>query len=298
MSIIDTQVRRTTRRSTWRLVAGSWPYVLACGSAVAALVASGSALLLPRLLRGAAVTDGNLRGTAAVVVSMGVPVLAVGMLQTRRGDARGLVLWLGASAYLLYQGVLFCFATPINDFFLAYVALLGFSLWATASVLLGVQVERAEAAVSPGMPYRRLAAFLGLVASANGVAWLGRTLSAAVGDHPQSLVAGSGLPTSPVWVQDLAFWIPAAVLVATLTWRRRPIAGMLTGGLLVYYTLECVSVASDQWWGARADSSHPGLASMAVVPGALVLAVLIGTVVVWHLRHVDGAPGQRPRSGD
>src|SRR3954453_21402295 len=91
------------------LVEGRWPYVLACGSAVAALLASASALLFPGLLRGAAVTDGNLRGTAAVVVLLGVPVLATGMLLTRRGHGRGLVLWLGGIAYLLYQGVLFCF---------------------------------------------------------------------------------------------------------------------------------------------------------------------------------------------
>jgi hypothetical protein len=296
---LETDVRRgpgAAPGTSASLVAGRWPVALTWGSAVAALLAAGSALLFPERLRGAAVTDGNLRGTAAVIMLLGIPVLAAGVVLTRRGKPRGLVLWLGAVAYLAYQGVLFCFATPVNDFFLAYVAFLGLSLWATGSTLLGMRVEQAHTVVSPRMPYRRLGTFLGAIAVLNAVAWLGRILPATVGDHPQSLAAGSGLLTNPVLVQDLAFWIPAAAVVAALSWRRRPVVALLSGALLAYYTLEGLSVASDQWWGAREDSSHPAVASMAVVPGALVVALVTGAALTWHLAHVGEAYGRRTTS--
>lgn len=94
-----------------------------------AAIAAAASLTRPSLLSGTPVTDGNLRGTALVVLVLGLPVLTWGSLAARRGSVRGLVLWLGAAAYLTYQGVMFCFGTPINALFLTYVAMLGLGVW-------------------------------------------------------------------------------------------------------------------------------------------------------------------------
>jgi hypothetical protein len=74
-------------------------------------------------------------------------------------------------------------------------------------------------------------------------------------------------------------------------WRRRALGVLLTQAMLAFYVLECVSVASDQWWGVRADSSEPALASMTAVPGALLAAALVSVPLVWSLRHLDD-PGR------
>src|SRR3954449_3881762 len=96
---------------------------------LAASVAAVGSLCFPSLLSGAAVTVGNLRGTALVVLVVALPLLTAGVLMTRGGSVRGLVLWLGAVAYLSYQGLMFGCGTPINALFLPYVALLGLGLW-------------------------------------------------------------------------------------------------------------------------------------------------------------------------
>lgn len=70
-------------------------------------------------------------------------------------------------------------------------------------------------------------------------------------------------------------------------WRRRVWGTLLTGAMLTLYVIECLSIASDQWWGARADASYPDLASMAAVPPFVVAAALLVLPLLWYLRHVD-----------
>ncbi|HYF72895.1 MAG TPA: hypothetical protein VD864_08730 [Nocardioides sp.] len=260
---------------------------------LAALVSAAGSLFFPDLLSGAPVTVGNLRGTALVVLVVGVPMLAAGAARARRGSVRGLVVWLGATAYLTYQGVMFCFGTPINALFLPYVALLALGVWSLAALVTATAAAPVLAAPGPRTPWRPLAGLLATFAVLNGLAWIARAAPVTwTGDRPDAL-AGSGLLTSPVWVQDLAFWVPAAVVVAVLTWRHSPRGAVLAGGMLAFYVVECLSVASDQWWGVRADDDHPAVASMSAVPGGVVLALLTAAALAWLLSHVDGVSPRR-----
>ena len=51
-------------------------------------------------------------------------------------------------------------------------------------------------------------------------------------------------------------------------------------------TLEGVGVATDQWFGSRADPTSPA-ASMTMVPAFAALAVVIGTVLAVYLHNID-----------
>jgi len=84
-------------------------------SGVLGVVAGTGALLsvlFPGVLEGEPALDGNLRGTALVVLVVVLPLLALAMVRTAHGSARWLVVWLAAVAHLLYQGFMFSFATP------------------------------------------------------------------------------------------------------------------------------------------------------------------------------------------
>ncbi len=128
------------------------PYVLSALAAVAATVAAAGSFLFPSLLTGAAVATGNMRGTALAVLLVGLPVLVTAMVHSARGSARALVIWLGTLAYLLYQAVLFCFAVPLNNLFLAYVAYLGLCLWSLVTVLLRSSLDAFGRRLSVRMP--------------------------------------------------------------------------------------------------------------------------------------------------
>lgn len=264
------------------------PYRLGLALAAAAASSAGLSLAFPGELGGADVGRGNMLGTA-VVVELAVVVLLLALRGAARGSARWTVVWGGATAYLLYQAVLFCFATPLNRFFLVYVAHLSLALWATIALARSADVEGFARRVGTRAPVRTVAAVAIGFAALNGLAWLMRVVPATFSDDPIEVLEGSGLLTNPVWVQDLAFWVPAMVLAGVALGRRRPAGMLATLALLAFFVVECVSIAADQWWGSRLDPDHPALASMTAVPLFLVLAVVTAVPLAWFLRHVDRA---------
>jgi hypothetical protein len=93
------------------------------------------------------------------------------------------------------------------------------------------------------------------------------------------------MTTNPVYVQDLAFWLPLAIVAADALWRRRVWAYLVVGGLLTFWVIEAIGVATDQWFGHRADLTST-VASAAAVPGFAALAVVGIVVLATYLRRV------------
>ena len=271
---------------------GQLPFAVSSALAVAAMAASALTLFMPGLLSGAEVGKGNLRGTAVVVLAVGVPLLVAGMLRTAGNSARWLVAWLGAAAYLTYQAVLFCFATPLNSLFLVYVTYLGFGIWALITLMRAVDLAGFAARVGDRFPARFVGGMLIAFSGLNAAAWLVRIVPTIGDADPSAVMAGSGLITSPVWVQDLAFWMPLALISGVWCWRRRPYGVLIAGSLLTFYVVECLGIASDQWWGVRADDSWPQWASMTAVPMFVALAVVTAVPLVWFYRSLDRQPGR------
>jgi hypothetical protein len=121
------------------------------------------------ILNGTPVMNGSARGTALTMFALALPVLAVGLVTSTQGSVRGRAALIGALAYLTYNATLLVYATPFNELFLAYVALLGLSLWTLVCALLGplpliVPSSRLRA--------RGIAGFILTVVSLNALAWL------------------------------------------------------------------------------------------------------------------------------
>lgn len=265
------------------------PYFLSGALAAVATAVAVLSLALPSLLSGVDAANGSLRGTALVMVCAGVPVLVAGMRLTARGSARGLVFWLGAAGYLLYQAVLFCFATPLNNLFLLYVAYLGSALWSLVSVFHATDLREFGTRLAPAMPARWITGFALVVVVLNAAAWLVQIVPAVFSRNPASLLEGTGLLTNPVFVQDLAVWLPL-LAAAALAGRRRVAWGLLvTGAMLAMLVLEGAGVATDQWFGSRADPAS-GIASSTMVPVFAVVALLIAVPLACYLRNVDRTP--------
>jgi hypothetical protein len=241
------------------------------------LLAAAATLWWPDLLTGNDVMNGSARGTALVVMVLAAPVLA---LSVARGSPRTPWAWagaLGATAYLLYNAVLLCFATPFNHAFLVYVAMLGLAFWTLVLLV--------PAAVSPPVDasrvHRLAASWIAVVVVLNALAWISRIAPAVLDQRPTSVLDGTGLTTNPVYVQDLAVWLPALAWVAWQLWHGRHT--LLAAGALLFWTLEGVGVAVDQAWGHHADPGST-VASFAAVPMFLVVAAVTATALVAVVR--------------
>jgi hypothetical protein len=247
---------------------------------LATCVAAGLTFFWDGVLTGPAVMNGSARGTALTLLLLTAPVMVVAMAFTARGSAGGLTVWLGALGVVLYNAQMFLYATPFNHLFLLYVAMLGLSLWSIGSLLVGGTANRLAERAGDRMPLRVLTGYVWAVAALNALMWLRTIVPAIAGDRPASVLDGTGIATNPVFVQDLAIWLPLAVVAGV--WLLRPAAWgyLVVGGLLAMWILESATIAVDQWFGSQADPASPVAAASMVLPlGTLVVVGLVPLVL-------------------
>ena len=127
---------------------------------------------------------------------------------------------------------------------------------------------------------RVVAIYVWVIAADNTAAWLAVILPS-LGPYPSPMLAGTGVQTNAIYIQDLAVWLPLAA-VAVLWLRRRQARGaVIVGALLGLWVIEGVSVATDQWFGVQADPGS-SVVSLSLVGPFLALAA-IGLVPLWLL---------------
>ena len=271
---------------------GGPAYWLSAALALAAAAGSLLTFTIPAILRGPAVMNGSARGTALVVLLVGVPVLACSMLLAARGSPAAVITWLGSVAFLLYNSLMFVFATPANRLFPLYLATLALGAWSAGTLLWQADVTALGGLFSQRTPARGLAVYMWVVVALNAAAWLVRIIPAVAADGEPGYLRGTGTITSVVYVQDLALWLPLLSVAAAWLWRRRPWGYLLAGAGLVMWVLESASVAVDQWYG-HAAAPASSVASGALVPAFAVLAVIGLIPAALLLRGLPGVTGAR-----
>jgi hypothetical protein len=239
---------------------------------------------VPDILRGTPAMNGSARGTGLVVLAV-VPILLTAMIIARRGSDRAVIVWLGSALFLIYNSVMFLFATPFNSLFLVYVAMLGLSLATAAAILITLDIAALAAQFSPDTPTLGLAIYVWVVVAGNTVIWLRRILPELGAAGTPEFLEGSGLTTNPIFVQDLAVWLPLAAVAAWWLRQRRPAGYLLVGAYLVMWVAEAVTIASDQWFGHRADATATIVSGSVVLP-FLVLAVVAAVPLLLLLRRL------------
>lgn len=263
--------------------------VTACWLTAALATASQSAAVLtfavPGLLTGTDVMNGSARGTALVVAIAGVPAMVLGAIVAVYRSTRGAVVWIGAAMYLAYNAVMFLFATPVNELFLVYVAMLALSIWT-----IGVVLRSTDARLD--LPSRRLrigiAIYMGVTIALSAFVWI-RDIVGAL-DEPAELTTGTGLTTNPVYIQDLAVWLPLATITVIGMWLRRRRWTLLAGAFLTLWVLESISIAVDQAFGHHADPGS-SVASADLGWSFASLAVIGLIPLVAYFRGLASRPG-------
>lgn len=284
------------RRSAFQTYRRLAPIALALRLSRALLVVSGIAGLVsvtaPTIFRDPPAYAGNALGTYVVILFVALPTMAFAMHAAARGSLRAHFVWLGTVCYLLYAAVLASFSLRFNELFLLYVASLSLAVASLVALLRCLPAEELPARLSMQLPVRAIGGYLVVVGVAFAALWLADVVPAlASGDVPRSL-NGTSLPTNAVQVLDFGFTLPLCIAAGLWLMRRRPWGILLSGMLLVFLTLESVSVAVDQWFGHHADS----LQSLGAVTPFVVLAVVGSMAMSVFLRAVD-APDARASRG-
>lgn len=174
-----------------------------------------------------------------IVAYVLLPILA---FLAARGSLRALLAWVGVLVYSVYSYSIYAFALHFGPFFLAYVAVLGMSVYALIGGLATLPAAEVRARADVRAPLRSTALVLIGIGSLFALLWLSEIVPAAIGGTTPQTLVDAGLASSPVYVLDLAVLLPASIVVGVLLLRRRPWGYALAPGLLIALTLLSVGI--------------------------------------------------------
>jgi hypothetical protein len=261
--------------SLWLWLSIGAALLAVAGSVIALSVSSIYAGLTPAFLPQALAQDiANL-----TVVSPAWLILAALAL---RGSLRAYLLWLGVLTFTVYNYVMYTFSIPFGPLFLLWVAVLGLSLYA----LIGGVAALDHEAVAPSFTSRGgikvTAWFLIVTAVLFGLLWLSEDVPALLSGSRPASVVDMALPTNPVHILDLGFFLPAVIATGVMLLKKKPLAFTVAPAFILFLVLTGIPILlTPVVQAARAETPAWGV----VVPIGILTVVLLG-LLAWLITTV------------
>jgi hypothetical protein len=250
------------------------------------ITATVAGLLVEDLYRDPSSTASMLRAYDLVTLVVVAPGLGMGIVGSRRGSTRAMVLWLGMLAATVYTYAYYLFEAALGDLFLLHVALFSSALFALILGLSAVDVESIAKRFTPKTPRRWIGGFLALLAASLGGIWIYAAVQFAL---TARMPAGSALVETDSLVRlgmalDLSVLVPGYALAAVLIWRRNGwgyvlAAVLLTSGVvhqIGYMVALPFQVAADVPGATAVDPVEPVIAAGFLLAAVALLASVRG----------------------
>jgi hypothetical protein len=223
-----------------------------------------------------------------VTLVLVAPLLALLATWARRGSLRAFLSLLGCLAFTVYNYVIYAFSIHFGPLFLVWVAVLGLSVFSLVGALvtadMAVIKRRFAGKAMPGTAW-----FLIVVAALFAVLWLSEIVPDLLAGAPSRSAGDWNVPTNPVHVLDLAFFLPAVITTGVLLLRRHQLGYATAAGQLLWLALTCLPILVTPLV-ANAREHAPGWGVM--IPIAMLLVATLA-VLAALLRQTPASPGIR-----
>jgi len=211
---------------------------LSVGAALLAIVGSVTSLAVRSIYAG--LTPVFLPQALAqdiVNLAIAAPALLILAGLALRGSLRAYLLWLGVLTFTVYNYVIYALSIPFGPLFLPWVGVLGLCLFALIGGVVAVDHDRVAESFTNRRAVVVVAWSLIVVAVLFCLLWLSEDVPALLaGGVPQS-VRDMAVPTNPVHVLDLAFFLPAVLVTGVQLLRRRAFAFTVAPAFIVFLML-------------------------------------------------------------
>ena len=248
---------------------------LALAALLLAAVAAAAGLLVSGLYRDTAEGGRQARAADLVTLLVAVPALALGLWRARQGSAGGRLVAIAALGYLAYSYAIFAFSVVINPLTPVHIAILGSATWSLVLAVCRLDDATVDRASMFRLPRRTTGGFLILVAVLFALLWLSQIAGAITSGQLPTSVSDLNLPTSAVYVLDLAFALPLIALAAG--WlirrdRRGPASAVASLGFLIILGLSVLAIfAVDAAAGITVEVPPIAIFGVVIVTAALLL---------------------------
>jgi hypothetical protein len=220
------------------------------------------------------------------------PLLLVLAVRAYRGSLRSWMCWLGCLAFTVYNYAIYAFSIHFGPLFLVWIMVLGLSLFALIGGVTALDPSALSARFA-GRPVRLPGWFLIVVAVLFALLWLSEIVPDLLAGRPSTSATEWNVPTNPVHVLDLAFFLPAACLSGVLLLRHRWLGYGTAAGQLVWLELTCLPILVTPFI-ANLRGDNPGWSVMAPI-GIMALATL---TVLWRVLDDKGGLRNQVQAGD
>jgi len=215
------------------------------------------------------------------------PLLLALTVRAYRGSLRSWLCWLGCLSFTVYNYAIYAFSIHFGALFLVWIGVLGLSLFALIGGLTSLDPSALKARFA-ARPVRLPGWFLIVVAVLFALLWLSEIVPDLLAGRPSTSATVWEVPTNPVHVLDLAFFLPAVCLSGVLLLRHQWLGYGTVVGQLVWLELTCLPILVTPFF-ANLRGDNPGWSVMAPI-GIMALATL---TVLWRLlRLTPGHPAE------
>jgi hypothetical protein len=199
-----------------------------------------------------------------------------------RGSLHAYLLWLGVLAFTVYNYVIYTFAVPFGALFLLWLAVFGLSLYALIGGIGSADHKAVQSAFTRAGAVKAAAWFLIVTGLLFALLWLSEDVPALLaGKTPQSVV-DMGIPTNPVHILDLSFFLPAVLITGWMLLRRKPLGYTVAPAFVVFLILTGVPILiTPAVQASRGEAPGWGVA----LPIGTLTVLLLG-VLIWLISTV------------
>lgn len=196
-----------------------------------------------------------------------------------RGSLHAYLLWLGVLTFTVYNYVIYTFSIPFGSLFLLWVAVFGMCIYSLIGGVTAVDHKIVESSFTSRRAIQVVAWFLIVTAILFCFLWLSEDIPALLSNtRPQSLV-DMALPTNPVHILDLGFFLPAVIISGVMLLKGKSLAYTLAPSFIVFLILTGIPILITPVM----QSLRGEIAAWGVVVPIGTLTVLLLAVLIWLL---------------
>lgn len=203
-------------------------------------------------------------------------------------SAKGYLAWLGALVYFIYAYIIYAFFIHFNQLFLAYVAVLGLSVYTLVGGLVGQPLKEIGDTLATNRYAKASSILLFIIGAMFGLLWLSEVIPAIASNTLPKSSADAGLWVNPVHAIDLGLVLPGMILTAILVWRRNYLGYLFTAPWLIFSILMGLGIVA-----SLIINISQGIVAEAIPPLVMVGTIVVASTILLTLFFKDMPAGKR-----